>query len=136
MAASLILVAAPLILASAPPPEPPSDTVRDQHRYYTLTVSQNNENKSFDQNFIDMESAEVKSGKNKNVISALSCCYIVYAPQPKPSHCFHFHSQLMLSSWFLPVVKTDKKIKTSAGYNIEYFKAVLFMYISKPIFPI
>ena len=120
----MILVAAPLILASAPPPEPPSDTVRDQHRYYTLTVSQNNENKSFDQNFIDMESAEVKSGKNKNVISALSCCYIVYAPQPKPSHCFHFHSQLMLSSWFLPVVKTDKKIKTSAGYNIEYFKAV------------
>ena len=54
-----------MILASAPPPEPPSDTVSDQHRYYTLTVSQNNENMSFDNNFIDMESAEVKSGKNK-----------------------------------------------------------------------
>ena len=51
-----------MILASAPPPEPPSDTVSDQHRYYTLTVSQNNENMSFDNNFIDMESAEVKSG--------------------------------------------------------------------------
>ena len=61
----MILVAAPLILASAPPPGPPSDTVSDQHRYYTLTVSQNNENMSFDNNFIDMESAEVKSGKNK-----------------------------------------------------------------------
>ena len=61
-AASLMALAAPLILASAPP-EPPSETVTDQHRYYTLTVSQNNEHGSFDDNFIDMESAEVKSGK-------------------------------------------------------------------------
>ena len=67
MAASLILMAAPLILASAPPPDTPSDTVSDQHRYYTLTVSQNNEHKSFDDNFIDMESAEVKSG-NQTII--------------------------------------------------------------------
>ena len=68
MGASLILMAAPLILASAPPPDTqPSDTVSDQHRYYTLTVSQNNEHKSFDDNFIDMESAEVKSG-NQTII--------------------------------------------------------------------
>jgi len=72
MAASLILMAAPLILASAPPPDTPSDTVSDQHRYYTLTVSQNNEHKSFDDNFIDMESAEVKSDLSNTMVGALS----------------------------------------------------------------
>ena len=67
--ASRVLVLASLsasVLASAPPPETPSDTVTDQHRYYTLTVSQNNEHKSFDDNFIDMESAEVKSGNKQS----------------------------------------------------------------------
>ena len=76
MAASLILMAAPLILASAPPPDTPSDTVSDQHRYYTLTVSQNNEHKSFDDNFIDMESAEVKSGKKILYISFMASIVI------------------------------------------------------------
>lgn len=72
MAASLILVAAPLILASAPPPDTrPSETVSDQHRYYTLTVSQNNEHNSFDDNFIDMESAEVKSDLSNTMVGAL-----------------------------------------------------------------
>ena len=73
----MILVAAPLILASAPPPEPPSDTVSDQHRYYTLTVSQNNENMSFDNNFIDMESAEVKSGKNKYTVFCIIMLFVI-----------------------------------------------------------
>ena len=72
----MILMAAPLILASAPPPDTPSDTVSDQHRYYTLTVSQNNEHKSFDDNFIDMESAEVKSGKKILYISFMASIVI------------------------------------------------------------
>ena len=40
----------------------PASRVTDDHKYYTLTVYQNNEHKSFDDNFIDMENAEVKSG--------------------------------------------------------------------------
>ena len=52
------------VLAHTPTPDPPpSSTVRDDHKYYTLEVYQNNNNKSFDDNFIDMENAEVKSGK-------------------------------------------------------------------------
>ena len=46
------------------PPDPaPTNTVTDHHKYYTKTVYQNNANKSFDDNFIDMENAEIKSGK-------------------------------------------------------------------------
>lgn len=73
--ASRVLILASLsasVLASAPPPDTPSDTVTDQHRYYTLTVSQNNEHKSFDDNFIDMESAEVKSDLSNTMVGALS----------------------------------------------------------------
>ena len=52
------------VMAHTPTPDPPpSNTVRDDHKYYTLEVYQNNNNKSFDDNFIDMENAEVKSGK-------------------------------------------------------------------------
>ena len=101
MAASLILVAAPLILASAPPPDTrPSETVSDQHRYYTLTVSQNNEHKSFDDNFIDMESAEVKSG-NKYSIHYMSVNEM-YFVLPAPAFTSNIViNQLAVS--FLPV---------------------------------
>ena len=40
----------------------PSNTVQDTHKYYNLSVYQNNAAQSFDKNFIDMESAEIKHG--------------------------------------------------------------------------
>ena len=50
---------------------PPTSTVRDDHKYYTLEVYQNNQHKSFDDNFIDMENAEVKSGKSRHYYGVL-----------------------------------------------------------------
>ena len=43
----------------------PSDstTLEDNHRYYTMSVYQNNEANSFTDNFINMENAEVKEGE-------------------------------------------------------------------------
>jgi len=56
-----------------PPDDPaPTSTVTDHHKYYTLTVYQNNNDKSFDQNFIDMENAEVKSDLSNTMVGALS----------------------------------------------------------------
>ena len=43
----------------------PSSTVQDKHLYYTLSVFQNNNGNSFDDNFIDMENAEIKHGELK-----------------------------------------------------------------------
>jgi len=50
----------------------PASRVTDDHKYYTLTVYQNNEHKSFDDNFIDMENAEVKSDLSDTMVGALS----------------------------------------------------------------
>ena len=44
---------------------PPSNTVQDNHKYYTLSVFQNNAASSFDNNFIDMENAQLKHGRIK-----------------------------------------------------------------------
>ena len=41
----------------------PSNTIRDNHRYYTMSVFQNNAGNSFDENFVEMENAEVKHGR-------------------------------------------------------------------------
>ena len=46
-----------------PMPPAPASVVQDSHRYYTLSVFQNNVKNSFDENFIDMEKAEIKQGK-------------------------------------------------------------------------
>ena len=67
VAAMLPTLATALVAALAAAPvrahDPaPASRVTDDHKYYTLTVYQNNEHKSFDDNFIDMENAEVKSG--------------------------------------------------------------------------
>ena len=43
--------------------ETPSTTLEDNHRYYTMSVYQNNEANSFTDNFINMENAEVKEGE-------------------------------------------------------------------------
>ena len=63
MCAVLGLLVATTMAHTPTPDPPPSNTVRDDHKYYTLEVYQNNNDKSFDNNFIDMENAEVKSGK-------------------------------------------------------------------------
>ena len=64
-----MLVAALLVLwcaaehgATSPGDDSPSNTVQDTHKYYNLSVYQNNAAQSFDKNFIDMESAEIKHG--------------------------------------------------------------------------
>ena len=61
----VMLVTMVMVRGHTPTPDDPqpTSTVTDDHKYYTLTVYQNNINKSFDDNFIDMENAEVKSGK-------------------------------------------------------------------------
>ena len=41
----------------------PSTTLQDDHQYYTMSVFQNNAGNSFDQNFVDMENADVKHGE-------------------------------------------------------------------------
>ena len=48
-----------------PMPPAPASVVQDSHyySYYTLSVFQNNVKNSFDENFIDMEKAEIKQGK-------------------------------------------------------------------------
>ena len=51
--------------APTPPSEHvPSSSVQDNHKYYTLSVYQNNAVTTFDDNFIDMERAEIKAGEN------------------------------------------------------------------------
>jgi hypothetical protein len=55
-----------------PPPtnHAPSSEVQDDHRYYTLTVTQNNAANSFDDNFIDMEHADVKNSLSDTMVGA------------------------------------------------------------------
>ena len=49
----------------------PSNTVQDTHKYYNLSVYQNNAAQSFDKNFIDMENAEIKHGNSMTDQSVL-----------------------------------------------------------------
>jgi len=54
-----------------PPTEQrPSSKVQDNHKYYTLSVYQNNQEGSFDKNFIDMENAEIKTGLSDTMVGA------------------------------------------------------------------
>jgi len=48
----------------------PSTTLQDNHKYYTLSVYQNNIANSFEENFIDMENAEIKQGELYNLNSS------------------------------------------------------------------
>lgn len=50
--------------------ETPSTTLEDNHRYYTMSVYQNNEANSFTDNFINMENAEVKEGLSDMMVGA------------------------------------------------------------------
>jgi len=56
------------------PPPPfehiPGSMKEDHHRYYRLTVTQNNAANSFDDNFIDMDTAEVKHGLSDTMVGA------------------------------------------------------------------
>merc|ERR1719422_1850871 len=69
-----MLVTMVMVRGHTPTPDDPqpTSTVTDDHKYYTLTVYQNNINKSFDDNFIDMENAEVKSDLSNTMVGALS----------------------------------------------------------------
>ena len=60
MAPLLLLACWTAQLGATDPPR--SSTVQDSHKYYNLSVYQNNAAQSFDKNFIDMESAEIKHG--------------------------------------------------------------------------
>jgi len=70
----VMLVTMVMVRGHTPTPDDPAptSTVTDDHKYYTLTVYQNNINKSFDDNFIDMENAEVKSDLSNTMVGALS----------------------------------------------------------------
>jgi len=50
----------------------PSSTVQDNHKYYKLSVYQNDVLHTFDDNFIDMESAEIKTGLSDTMVGAES----------------------------------------------------------------
>jgi len=57
--------------APTPPPEHvPTAKVQDNHKYYKLSVYQNNALKTFDENFIDMEAAEIKAGLSDTMVGA------------------------------------------------------------------
>jgi len=59
--------------APTPPSEHvPSSSVQDNHKYYTLSVYQNNAVTTFDDNFIDMERAEIKAGLSDTMVGAES----------------------------------------------------------------
>lgn len=68
----LLLLAAWLsaAVAGADMPPPPASVVQDNQRYYTLSVFQNNVQNSFDENFIDMEKAEIKEGLSDLMVGA------------------------------------------------------------------
>jgi len=68
-----------------PPPAPPG-TVQDSHKYYNLSVYQNNAAQSFDKNFIDMESAEIKHGLSNTMVGAESV---------KPLFSFPFYGHVV-----------------------------------------
>jgi hypothetical protein len=59
----MLLLAAWLLAGAVAGDMPqPASVVQDNHRYYTLSVFQNNVQNSFEENFIDMEKAEIKQG--------------------------------------------------------------------------
>lgn len=64
----------------------PSNTVQDTHKYYNLSVYQNNAAQSFDKNFIDMESAEIKHGLSNTMVGAESV---------KPLFSFPFYGHVV-----------------------------------------
>lgn len=73
--------------ATTPPDPPvPSNTVQDIHKYYNLSVYQNNVAQSFDKNFIDMENAEIKHGLSNTMVGAESV---------KPLFSFPFYGHLV-----------------------------------------
>jgi hypothetical protein len=77
----LLLLLAWLLAVGADMPQPAS-VVQDNHRYYTLTVFQHNEQNSFDENFIDMEKAEIKQGE---IPQLYTCSRALYSRQQE--HC-------------------------------------------------
>ena len=72
----------------------PASRVTDDHKYYTLTVYQNNEHKSFDDNFIDMENAEVKSGMYLNSQKMLNIPDICDAKHGSIQHSPFYFNQM------------------------------------------
>ena len=63
MLLALLALGGAAVLCEEPPSEhPPSSKVAESSRYYTLSVYQNNAGGTFDESFIDMETAEVKKG--------------------------------------------------------------------------
>jgi len=70
----LLLVAGAAGVAGEAPParNTPATTLQDHHKYYTLSVYQNNALKTFDDNFIDMENAELKHGLSNTMVGAES----------------------------------------------------------------
>merc|ERR1712223_1472456 len=64
----------------------PSNVVQDTHKYYNLSVYQNNAAQSFDKNFIDMESAEIKHGLSNTMVGAESV---------KPLFSFPFYGHVV-----------------------------------------
>merc|ERR1711874_104421 len=64
----------------------PSNTVQDTHKYYNLSVYQNNAAQSFDKNFIDMENAEIKHGLSNTMVGAESV---------KPLFSFPFYGHMV-----------------------------------------
>lgn len=72
--------------ATSPGDDSPSNTVQDTHKYYNLSVYQNNAAQSFDKNFIDMESAEIKHGLSNTMVGAESV---------KPLFSFPFYGHVV-----------------------------------------
>ena len=61
MLAPLLLLACWTAQLGATDP-PRSSTVQDSHKYYMLSVYQDNVGNTFDDNFIEMQHADVKQG--------------------------------------------------------------------------
>ena len=92
----VLLVTMVMVSGHTPTPDdpPPTSTVTDDHKYYTLTVYQNNEHKSFDDNFIDMENAEVKSGMYWSTVKR---CLIFQTFAMQSIHMVQFSTPLSIS---------------------------------------
>lgn len=105
--------------ATTPPDPPvPSNTVQDIHKYYNLSVYQNNVAQSFDKNFIDMENAEIKHGNNITAVTS-----------PLRNSMANFVcSGLQTASWelsvhyFRPVLIYATRIQHLDGLRITIFK--------------
>jgi len=86
MLAPVLLVACLAAEHGATTPPVPSNTVQDIHKYYNLSVYQNNAAQSFDKNFIDMENAEIKHGLSNTMVGAESV---------KPLFSFPFYGHMV-----------------------------------------